>query len=194
MTRRVSSWMRRDGLETRMEPVHLVQELGQERHLPKVLDREQAGAQAVVDVVGVVGDVVGERRRLRLRAGEAVEPEGLQGVVFQDRAGNAAAARSAASARRLRLEQRPVVLDEALQRLPGEVQPVEGGVAALQAGDDAQRLGVVVEAAVSAPCRRRARPRPYGRRGCGRGRGTARGPPPDPRRGRASGRAPGRSG
>ena len=39
------------------------------------------------------------------------------------------------------------MLDEALQRLPGEVQPVELGITALQPGDDAQRLGVVVEAA-----------------------------------------------
>ena len=39
------------------------------------------------------------------------------------------------------------MLDQALQRLPGEVEPVEGGVAALERGDDAQRLRIVVEAA-----------------------------------------------
>ena len=39
------------------------------------------------------------------------------------------------------------MLDQALQRLPGEVQPVERGVAPLEPGHDAQRLGVVVEAA-----------------------------------------------
>ena len=32
------------------------------------LEREQPGAQPVVDVVGVIGDVVGERRRLRFEA------------------------------------------------------------------------------------------------------------------------------
>ena len=31
-------------------------------------ERKQAGAQAVVDVVGVIGDVVGDRGRLRLEA------------------------------------------------------------------------------------------------------------------------------
>ena len=39
------------------------------------------------------------------------------------------------------------MLDQALERLPGEIEPVESGVAPLEPGDDAQRLGVVVEAA-----------------------------------------------
>ena len=39
------------------------------------------------------------------------------------------------------------MLDEALERLPGEVEPVERGVAPLQPRHDPQRLGVVVEAA-----------------------------------------------
>ena len=46
-------------------------------------------------------------------------------------------------------DQRAVVLGEALERLVGQVQPVERGVAALQLGDDAQRLGVVVETAAA---------------------------------------------
>ena len=41
---------------------------GDQRHLEQLLEREQAGAQAVVDVVIVVGDVVGDRRHLRLEA------------------------------------------------------------------------------------------------------------------------------
>ncbi len=39
------------------------------------------------------------------------------------------------------------MLDEALERLPGQIEAVEAGIAALQIGDDAQRLGIVVEAA-----------------------------------------------
>jgi hypothetical protein len=42
---------------------------------------------------------------------------------------------------------RAVVLGDALQRLPGQVQPVELGIVA-PAGDDAERLRVVVEPAV----------------------------------------------
>ena len=47
----------------------------------------------------------------------------------------------------MRSGQRPVVLDQALERLPGEVEPVEFGVAALQPRHHAQRLRIVVEAA-----------------------------------------------
>ena len=91
------------------------------------------------------------------------------------------------------VEERAVVLDEPLQRLPGQIEAVEVGVAPLEPGDDAQRLGVVVEAAEARPCRRRARPRRYGRRACGRGRARAPAPRPDPRRARGSARARGRS-
>lgn len=40
------------------------------------------------------------------------------------------------------------MLDQPLKTLPGQVQPVELGVAPLEFGDDAQRLGIVVEAAM----------------------------------------------
>ena len=46
-----------------------------------------------------------------------------------------------------RIAQRAVVLGEALERLPGQVQPVPAGIAALQQGHHAQALRVVVEAA-----------------------------------------------
>ena len=46
------------------------------------------------------------------------------------------------------LGQRAVVLDDAFQRFPGQVEPVEFGVAMLQRGHDAQGLRVVVEAAM----------------------------------------------
>ena len=39
------------------------------------------------------------------------------------------------------------MLDQPFQRLPGEIEPVESGVAPLERGDDPQRLGVVIEAA-----------------------------------------------
>ena len=39
------------------------------------------------------------------------------------------------------------MLDQAFQRLPGEIEAVETGIAAFQLGDDAQRLRVVIEAA-----------------------------------------------
>src|SRR6516165_12815089 len=43
--------------------------------------------------------------------------------------------------------ERAVVLDQAFERLPGQVQSVESGIAFLERGHHAQRLRIVVEAA-----------------------------------------------
>ena len=52
-------------------PVDLGDDRGRQRHHLEVIDAEQAGAQAIVDVVGVIGDIVGEGRGLRLQRGIA---------------------------------------------------------------------------------------------------------------------------
>ena len=93
--------------------------------------------------MGVVGDVVRDRRGLRFKAGEAIEIQREQRVEI----------RHGPRQQRARLgprpDQRAIVLDQPLQRFPGKVQPVELGIAMLQRRDDPQRLGVVVEAAIS---------------------------------------------
>ena len=53
----------------------------------------------------------------------------------------------AAERRTAAIGERAVVLDQALQRFPGQIQAVEIRIAALQRGDDAQGLGIVIEAA-----------------------------------------------
>jgi len=70
-------------------------------------------------------------------------------VIVEDGAGYAAFA-VAADRLPLRVEHRPIMLDEAFQHFPGEVQPVEMRIAALEARHDAQGLGVVVEPAIIA--------------------------------------------
>ena len=47
--------------------------------------------------------------------------------------------------RRIRAGERAIVLDQAFQRFPGQVQPVKLGIAPLQPRDDAQGLGIVVK-------------------------------------------------
>jgi len=42
-----------------------------QRNFGEILEHEQTGAQPVVDVVGVVGDIVGDGGDLGLGAGEA---------------------------------------------------------------------------------------------------------------------------
>ncbi len=148
MTRRVSSWIARGCLEAGMESVDLSHQAVDERNGgAKLGEREQTGAQAVVDVMGVIGDIVSDRRRLRLEARMEAEVQALPLVVAEDRRRNAA--RPVALGRRARgVEQRSVVLDQPRQRRLGQVEPVELGVAALELGDDAQGVAVVVEAAV----------------------------------------------
>jgi hypothetical protein len=108
--------------------------LREQRHRGQLLEREQARAHAVVDVVRVVGDLVGQVGQLRLQAG-------LGAVEKAPPRRRARAPRCAARGQR-------AVLEDALARLEGEVQAVVLGVALLQRVDHAQALQVVLEAAV----------------------------------------------
>ena len=88
----------------------------------------------------VVGDVVGKRGKLRFDRGEAIEREILPPAIIGDGARDGMG--------RIAGVQRAVVLDETFERLPGEIEPVEARIFPLELGDDAQGLGVVVEAAL----------------------------------------------
>ena len=143
MMRRTVSCARREASSPALDLAH---DGADRRHRGNVVQREQIGAQAVVDVVRVIGDVVGERRRLRLGAGVTPQLQILDARIGEDRRRHAAfgVARGRLAVAR---QQRAVVLDQAFQRLPGEIEAVELRVAALQRRDDAQGLRVVVEAA-----------------------------------------------
>ena len=67
---------------------------------PDLGERKEPRAQAVVDVVRVIGDVVGDRRRLRFEARVKAEIERVDPVVAGDRFGNAARAGPAGPQRR----------------------------------------------------------------------------------------------
>ena len=77
-------------IEIRIAGLDLLQQRRQERHLAQILDPEQPRPQAVVEVMGVIGDVVGDGRGLGLAAGMGGEFQVLLGVVFEDRQGHAA--------------------------------------------------------------------------------------------------------
>jgi len=73
MTRR-NDFMDRPGpFEAGIKALHLIAQRADKRNLRDVLYVEQSGAQPVVYVMGVVGDVVGERGALRLGAGEKLQ-------------------------------------------------------------------------------------------------------------------------
>jgi hypothetical protein len=81
------------------------------------------------------------------RAGVLGETEALQAIVGEDRGGNAPGA-PAFQRPPLRVDQRAIVLDQPLERLLGQVEAVEIGVAALEFGHQAQAVAVVVETAM----------------------------------------------
>ena len=58
-------------IEARILPGDFGDHFRGQRHDLEIVDGKQPGAQAVVDVVGVIGNVVGDRRDLRLQRGEA---------------------------------------------------------------------------------------------------------------------------
>ena len=84
ITRRTASWISRDWPMPGYFCATIDEHLADQRQVHEIGDLEQAGAQAVVDVVVVVGDVVAQRRDLRLRPGMAVELEIVVLAVFDD--------------------------------------------------------------------------------------------------------------
>ena len=64
--------------------------------------REETRAQAVVHIMRVISDIVGDRGRLRLEAWLAAEIERLQAIVAEDRRREARVSGSARLARRMR--------------------------------------------------------------------------------------------
>src|SRR3984957_9905897 len=113
----------------------------------KLGKREQTSAEAIVDVMRVISDIISDRSRLGFEARMKAELKTLHCIVAEDGGGNAL--RLVPLSRRARgVKQRAVVLDEPGQRRPGEVEAVELGVMPLELGHDAQSVAVVVEAAV----------------------------------------------
>ena len=104
-----------------------------ERQFEQRVHIENARAQPVVDVVIVVGDVVGDRRDLRFEARPACQLERERRVGLGHRPG--------------RLRHRPIMLGEAFERLPAQIEPVEIGIRRLQPRHEPQRVGIVVEPA-----------------------------------------------
>ncbi len=73
------------GVEPRIGGTNRADDLARQRHRGDLVELKQTGAQPVVDVVGVIGDVVGERGDLRLDAGKAPELQILPPRILQDR-------------------------------------------------------------------------------------------------------------
>ena len=98
--RRTSSWARRAGSSRGCCARDLAQDVADQRQRREIVDREHLGAQPVVDVVGVVGDVVGDGADLRLGARMAPQLEIVRARIVGDDARQAALGDSARPAGR----------------------------------------------------------------------------------------------
>ena len=109
--------------------------LAGQRRAGEIVDREQFGAQAVVDIVVHIGDVVGQRQQPALPAKTSDVTSSGQ------RLSNEAIGPASGGL------QRAVVLHQTFECFPGQVQPVEIGIAVFELGNEPKRMRVVIEAA-----------------------------------------------
>ena len=116
-------------------PLHRAPAVRHEIQLQQIVKFQEPRAQAIVDVVVVIGDVIRQRRHLRFKAGPVAQLQRKRGVQFGQRP--------------VRLHDRAVVLGQPLQQFPRQVQPVELAIGAFQPHQRAQAVGVVIEPAVS---------------------------------------------
>ncbi len=127
-------------------PEDIANDLIQKINLAQIDEVHKPGAQAVVDIVGIIGDIVGNRSDLRLRSGMARQLEVVDLIISHHRIRQFASGIGAGRPTRC-VDQGPVVLGQSFKRLPGEVQPVEPRISPLKFGDHPQALGVMVETA-----------------------------------------------
>ena len=115
-----------------------MQDRADQGNVGEVGEGEEASLHPVVDVVVVVGDIVGDGGGLGLQRGEAVEPQ----IPARREVGDGAPCGLIQHVR-----DRAVVLDHPLYGFPAQVQAVEGRIASLKPGHDTEGLNVVIEAA-----------------------------------------------
>jgi len=125
----------------------VAQDVTDNRHRSKLVERNHFRAQPVVDVVRVIGDVVGNGANLRLRARISRELEVLELAIVRNGAGDAVGGVAGSRPPGL-VEQRTVVLCKPFQHFPTEVEAIEGGVAALEPRYHRERLRIVIETAM----------------------------------------------
>jgi len=136
-----------DRVEARIKRRDLAANVTEKIDLANLGKIDEARAQGVVEVMRVIGDAIGDCRGLCLGAGEMRKFEIMNRIIFKDRRGKAAF-RVTRGHPAIGLQKRAVMFDEPFQGLPSQIESIEGRVAAFELGDNSQRLGVMIEAAV----------------------------------------------
>lgn len=136
-----------DRFDARIKRRDLAANVTEKIDLANLRKIDEARAQGVVEVMRVIGDAVGECRGLCLGGSEMRKFEIMNRIIFKDRRGKSAFRITRADPA-IGLQERAIMLDEPFQRLPSQIESIEGRVAAFELGDNSQRLGVMIEAAV----------------------------------------------
>ena len=118
-----------------IERIHLGVTIANDRQGADVIIGEQFCTKSVLQVMVIIGNIVGQGRNLRLGTGIGFQLQIVAGVVFGQRIGQ-------------RARYGAVVFGQCLQRFPCQVQPVPFGVMPFQRCDDANGLCVVVKTAI----------------------------------------------
>ncbi len=118
----------------------------EQRQFREFVDDEEVRAQAVVDVVRIIGNVIGDGSGLGFRARIAGQLEVVAQAVFRDLSRRWCS--RALDLWRPRISERPIVFDKAFEGLPSEVEFVKRRIAALEAGHHCEGLRIVVEPAL----------------------------------------------
>src|SRR5271166_537732 len=135
-------------LELRMEVLDFAEDLLDEGNRGADLGQtEEAGAQAVVDVVRIIGDVVGDRGRLPLEARLQAEVQRLQPIVAED-GGRDSVLPVTTGWLAGAVDQWSIVFDESGEGRLRQIEAVEVRITTLELSNDAKRVDVVIEAAV----------------------------------------------
>ena len=112
--------------------------IGDKGQFEQLIQRQQPGAHAVVNIMIVIGNIIGNRRYLRFQRRPAVQIEIQRLICLRQRPG--------------RLLHRSVMLGEPLQHLPCQIETVPARIGLLQQGQSADGLGIVVKAAMIGQC------------------------------------------
>ena len=99
----------------------------------QLIEAQQPGAQAIIDIVIVIGDIVRDRRDLRLQRGSFGQRQRKGGISLGQRPAG--------------MPHRAVVLGQPFQRFPCQIEPRPFRIRAFQRHQRAQRMAVVIESA-----------------------------------------------
>ena len=123
-----------------MAGVEISPELGEHRDVLQRSEAKQIGAQSIIDIVSVIGDVVGNGGSLRFGAGLAPQHEVVGGSKLVNRGGKVSPEGISVA-----VGQRAIVLDDTFQGFPSEIETIKLRITSFDPCDDTQCLGVVIE-------------------------------------------------